>query len=108
MENHLTGSVSLPPCARISLARDGVSSGRKATLRPPLSCIAAVSETPQVALLMQLAAIEQAHLEVVQLLCNFFTSFAHKQLLAFKKRRLKLLKTKDMRNMLKLVEQPLP
>lgn len=37
-ENHLAGSTTLPPWDRISLAREGVSSGRSATLRPPLSC----------------------------------------------------------------------
>ena len=38
MENHFAGRPSLPPCARISRAKLGVSSGRSATLRPPLSC----------------------------------------------------------------------
>lgn len=38
MENHFAGRPSLPPCAKISLAKLGVSSGRSATLRPPLSC----------------------------------------------------------------------
>ena len=38
MENHFAGRPSLPPCARISRAKLGVSSGRSATRRPPLSC----------------------------------------------------------------------
>lgn len=38
MENHLAGNDNLPPCASTSRAKDGVSSGRRATRRPPLSC----------------------------------------------------------------------
>lgn len=108
--NHFAGSTNDLPLDRISLAREGVSSGLSATLLPPLSCTSSKSFIsffiPGYHCLCCSCRGEAACLEIVQLARDLLAGLPDEELLGLEHRRVKLLEAEQPADGLELVEQP--